>query len=100
MPAPWRSSVVMPGSIGGFGSSTGLSTPHTSAIESSTPCPFSQSGSPATGSLGSPASSGSVRQFDTPGYGCDTGPGYQRSVIATGNDVMNGTRGDPSATSF
>ena len=36
---------------------------------------------------GSPASSGSARQFDTPGYGCDTGPGYQRSVIATGNDV-------------
>src|SRR3954463_16227456 len=105
MPAPCRSSVVMPGSIGGFGSSTGLSTPNTSASESSAPWALLQSGSPTTGSRGSPASSGSARQFDTPGYGCDTGPGYQRSVIATGNEVANGTNraggsGVPSATSF
>src|SRR3954468_6263738 len=100
MPLPWRSSVVTPGSIGGFGSSTGLSTPNTSAIESSTPWPLLQSGSPATGMRGSPASSGSARQFDTPGYGCETGPGYQRSVIATGNDWRNGPLGFPSSISF
>src|SRR3954452_12790053 len=98
------SSVVTPGSIGGFGSSAGLSTPKKSPTESTTPWPFSQSGRPATGTRGSPASSGSARQFETPGYGWDAGPGYQRSVIVTGNAWLNGTKrpgssGVPAATS-
>src|SRR3954453_2314781 len=105
MPLPWMSSVVTPGSIGGFGSWIGFFMPKTSARSLSTPCALLQSGSPTTGIRGSPASSGSERQFDTPGYGCEAGPGYQRSVICTGKDCVNGTKrpgncGVPSATSF
>src|SRR5438270_9199140 len=62
---------------------------HTGA---STPVPARwQSGSPSTGAPGSPSSDGCVRQFDTLGYGCDTGPGTQSSATPTGKSVLDGT---------
>src|SRR3954449_2670654 len=52
----------------------------------------SQSGRPTTGRRGLPCSAGSVRHELTPGYGCETGPGNQRSSIATGNLDIHGTK--------
>src|SRR3954447_9150616 len=40
---------------------------------------------------GLPARAGSVRQLLTPGYGCETGPGNQRSSTATGKLDVHGT---------
>ena len=47
------------------------------------PVPW-QSGSPTIGACGLPSKIWSVRQLETLGYGCDTGPGNQRSTICTG----------------
>jgi hypothetical protein len=43
----------------------------------------SQSGRPAIGAPGLPSAVLSDRQFDTLGYGCDTGPGKKRVRPAT-----------------
>src|SRR5438309_9104126 len=51
-----------------------------------------QSGSPTTGRRGSPWNAGSVRHDETPGYGWETGPGNQRSSIATGKSDIHGTK--------
>src|SRR3954470_14698765 len=48
-----------------------------------------QSGSPTTGRRGSPWNAESVRHDETPGYGCEAGPGNQRSSMATGKSVIH-----------
>src|SRR5213082_1813595 len=50
-----------------------------------------QSGRPTTGRRGSPWNAESVRHEETPGYGCETGPGNHRSSIATGKSDIHGT---------
>src|SRR5436190_3642884 len=52
----------------------------------------SQSGRPTTGRRGLPCSAGSVRQELTPGYGCETGPGNQRSSMVTGKRDIHGMK--------
>ncbi len=77
-------SVVTPGVLNGSAPVTGISDDPAGTSW--------QSGRPTTGIRGSPASAGSVRHEDTPGYGCETGPGYQRSSIATGKSRIQGTK--------
>src|SRR3954451_23108286 len=56
-------------------------SPHGASTHSGTPL-----------ARGSPASAGSGRDEDTPGYGGDTGPPNQRSSIATGKSLIHGMK--------
>src|SRR5207302_10720405 len=53
---------------------------------------YCQSGTPTTGRRGSPWNAESVRHEETPGYGCEIGPGNHRSSIATGKSDIHGTK--------
>ena len=80
MPSASKSSVESPGR-----SARGRRRAHDrTTASSSPPAPSSQSGRPDDGQRGLPAAPGRCGSCDTPGYGCETGPGNQRSSIATG----------------
>jgi hypothetical protein len=91
MPARWKSSVERPGSIGFVAGVGGSGKPARSASRCGPSNVPTQSGRPTTGTRGSPFTPASVRHDETPGYGCEIGPGNHLSTEATLPVVVNGT---------